>query len=97
MVVPTTIGCNHDLKVWPYDPEKAMALIAEAKADGVPVDNEIKIIGRTNIYPNATEAMEAMMAMLQAVGLNVTLQMYDVGEWDKFFVKPYPEDRPPTR
>ena len=96
MVVPTTIGFNHDLKVWPYDPEKAMALIEEARADGVPVDNEIKIIGRTNIHPNATEAMEAMMAMLQSVGLNVTLQMYDVGEWNKFFVKPYPEDRPDT-
>jgi peptide/nickel transport system substrate-binding protein len=96
MVVPTTIGFNHDLKPWPYDPERAMALIEEARADGVPVDNEIKIIGRTNIHPNATEAMEAMMAMLQAVGLNVTLQMYDVGEWNKYFVKPYPEDRPAT-
>jgi peptide/nickel transport system substrate-binding protein len=96
MVVPTTIGFNHEIEVWPYDPERAMALIAEAKADGVPVENEIKIIGRTNIHPNATEAMEAMMAMLQSVGLNVTLQMYDVGEWDKFFVKPYPEDRPAT-
>jgi peptide/nickel transport system substrate-binding protein len=96
MVVPTTIGFNHDMKTWPYDPEKAMALIAEAKADGVPVENEIKIIGRTNMYPNATEAMEAMMAMMQSVGLNVTLQMYDVGEWNKYFVKPYPEDRPDT-
>ena len=96
LVVPTTIGYNHDLEPWPYDPEKAMALIAEAKADGVPVDKEIRIIGRTNIYPNATESMEAMMAMLQGVGLNVSLQMYDVGEWNKFFVAPFPEPREPT-
>ena len=33
------------------------------------------------------------MAMLQDVGLNVTLQMYEVGRWNEFFVKPYPEDR----
>ena len=96
MVVPTTIGYNPDLKVWPYDPERAKALIEEARADGVPVDTEIQIIGRTGIHPNATEAMEAMMAMLQDVGLNVTLQMYEVGRWNEFFVKPYPEDRPVT-
>ena len=41
-------------------------LLAEAKAAGVPVDKEIEIVGRINIYPNATETMEAMMAMLQA-------------------------------
>jgi peptide/nickel transport system substrate-binding protein len=96
MVVPTTIGHNPDLEVWPYDPERAKALIEEARADGVPVDTEIQIIGRTGIHPNATEAMEAMMAMLQDVGLNVTLQMYEVGRWNEFFVKPYPEDRPVT-
>jgi peptide/nickel transport system substrate-binding protein len=93
MVVPTTIGYNDELEVWPFDPEKAKALIEEARADGVPVDTEIRIIGRTGIHPNATEAMEAMMAMLNDVGLNVSLQMYEVGAWNEFFVKPYPEDR----
>ena len=96
MVVPTTIGYNADLAVWPYDPERAKALIAEAKADGVPVDTPIEIIGRTGIHPNATEVMEAMMGMLQEVGLDVSLQMYEVGRWNEFFVKPYPEDRPVT-
>lgn len=96
MVVPTTIGYNPDLEVWPYDPERAKALIEEARADGVPVDTEIQIIGRTGIHPNATETMEAMMAMLRDVGLNVTLQMYEVGRWNEFFVKPYPENRPVT-
>ena len=96
MVVPTTIGHNPDLPVWPYDPERAKALIEEARAEGVPVDAEIQIVGRTGIHPNATETMEAMMAMLRDVGLNVTLQMYEVGRWNEFFVKPYPEDRPVT-
>jgi peptide/nickel transport system substrate-binding protein len=95
-VPPTTIGFTPDLEVWPYDPERAKQLLAEAKANGVPVDTEIKMIGRTNIYPNATEAMEAMMAMLQDVGFNVSLQMYDVGEWNRFFVKPFVEDRVPS-
>lgn len=95
-VPPTTIGFNADLKVWPFDAQRAKQLLAEAKADGVPVDAEIKMIGRTNVYPNATDAMEAMMAMLQEVGFNVSLQMYDVGEWNRFFVKPFVEDRAPS-
>ena len=35
-----------------------IAWIDEARADGVPVDDEITMIGRINIYPNATEIME---------------------------------------
>ena len=94
MVVPTTIGHNPDLAVWPYDPERAQALIEEARAEGVPVDAEIQIIGRTGIHPNATETMEAMMAMLRDVGLNVTLQMYEVGRWNEFLREALPGGPP---
>ena len=38
-------------------------LLDEARADGVPVDNEITLLGRINIYPNATEIMEVLLAM----------------------------------
>lgn len=95
-VPPTTIGFNHNLAPWPYDPERARALLAEAKADGVPVDTEIEMIGRINIYPNATEVMEGIQSMLLDVGFNAKLQMYDVGEWNRYFVKPYPEPRAPN-
>lgn len=96
LVVPTTIGYNPDVVAWPYDPEKAKALIAEAKAAGVPVDQEIRIIGRNGQFPNATEAMEAMMAMMQDVGLNVKLDMYDVSVWNNYFVSPFVGDAGPT-
>jgi peptide/nickel transport system substrate-binding protein len=96
LVVPSINGYNPNLKVWPYDPDKAMKLIAEARADGVPVDNEITMIGRINIYPNATEAMEAMHAMLQAAGFNVRLKMLEVAEWVNILQKPYADDRPPV-
>jgi len=93
LVVPSINGYNGDLTVWPYDPEKAKELIAAAKADGVNVDAEITMIGRLGIYPNSTEVMEAMLAMLQGVGFNVKLQMLEVAEWVDILTKPYAEDR----
>lgn len=96
LVVPTTIGYNADIPKWPYDPEKARALVAEAKAAGTPVDQQIRIIGRNGQYPNATEAMEAIMAMLQDVGLNVKLDMFDVSVWNNYFVSPFVADAGPT-
>jgi peptide/nickel transport system substrate-binding protein len=96
LVVPSINGYNPELKVWPYDAEKAMALLDAARADGVPVDSEITLIGRINIYPNATEAAEAILAMYQAVGLNVKLQMLEVAEWVDLLTKPFAEDRGPA-
>lgn len=95
IVPPTTIGYNNDVKPYPYDPDRAKALIEEARADGVPVDTEIDLIGRTGIFPNGTEVMEAMHAMLTDAGFNVDLNMYDVAEWENFYSKPFAEDRPP--
>jgi peptide/nickel transport system substrate-binding protein len=95
MVVPSINGYNPDLKPWPYDPAQAKQLLAEAKADGVPTDDEITMVGRLEIYPNATEHAEAVMAMLQDVGFNVKLNMLEVAEWVDTYTKPYAEDRPP--
>ena len=62
MVPPTTLGWNPDVKPWPYDPERATALLEEAKADGVPVDTTIQLIGRSNLFPSVVEVVEAMQA-----------------------------------
>ena len=94
-VVPSINGHNPDLEPYPYDPEQAKELIAAAAADGVPVEDEITMIGRLEIYPNATEHAEATMAMLQEAGFNVKLDMLEVGEWVDTYTKPYAEDRPP--
>jgi peptide/nickel transport system substrate-binding protein len=95
LVVPSINGYNPNLKVWPYDPAEAKRLLEEARADGVPVDDEILLLGRINIYPNATEIMEAIHAMYLDLGLNVRMQMVEVAEWVDILTKPYAEDRPP--
>ncbi|WP_172329426.1 ABC transporter substrate-binding protein [Mangrovicoccus sp. HB161399] len=96
LVVPTTMGYNKDIEPFPYDPDRARALLAEAKADGVPVDMPIHMIGRVNQFANATEAMEAIAAMLREVGFNIDLQMNDVSVWNTYFVKPFPDDDGPS-
>lgn len=92
---PTTAGSNPAVQVPAYDPEGAKALLAEAKADGVPVDTEIRLIARTAQFPNVTEVMEAMQQMLTDAGFNVKLQFYEVAEHESYYTKPYPKDQGP--
>jgi peptide/nickel transport system substrate-binding protein len=95
MVPPTTLGWNPDVQPWPYDPEKAAALLEEAKADGVPVDTTIQLIGRSNLFPNVVEVVEAMQQMLQDVGFTVEVQMLEVAQIEELYNKPFKEGRPP--
>lgn len=92
--LPKINGYNPDLKVWDYDPEAAEALIEEARAAGVPVDQELRLIGRIGFYPNQPEVLQALQQMWGAIGLNVKLEMMESAEWLKLANKPYAEDRP---
>ncbi len=82
--------------VRPYDPAKAKALIAEAKADGVPVDTEIVLYGAPHRFSGASEVMEAFLTMSKALGLNVKLTNLEPGQYNKMVSKPFDENRPPT-
>src|SRR5699024_12571398 len=77
------------------DPERAKALLAEAKADGVPVNKRIQLVCRSGWFPNDTEVCAALRNMFTAVGLNVDMQMVAVMQWRKTYGKPFAEDRPP--
>jgi len=90
VVPPNIFGYNPDLKPWPYDPQKAKALLDEARKDGVPVDTEILIIGRIAYYPGAEELLEAMATMYRAVGFKIKIRMMEKGAYQKWRDKPYP-------
>lgn len=96
IILPSVNGFNPDIPVWPYDPEEAMRLLAEAKADGVATNTEITFYGRVGVYPNATESLEAAQAMLNAVGFNIKLEMLEVNAWLETLIKPYSDNRPPS-
>lgn len=95
MVPPTTLGWNPDVSEYPYDPEAAKALLAEARADGVPVDTTLHLIGRSNLFPGVTEVTEALQQMLQDVGFTVDVQMVEVAQQEELYSKPFKDGRPP--
>jgi peptide/nickel transport system substrate-binding protein len=91
-IVPSIFGYNTNLKMWPYDPQKARQLLAEARKDGVPVDKEILLVGRTAWFPGVTESLEAVMGMYKAVGLNIKLRMLEAGVYREYQRKPFPKN-----
>lgn len=95
LVVSGIGGHNDAIQPWTYDPDQARSLLAAAANDGVPVETVLKLIGRNGIYPNGSEAMEAMMAMWQEVGFKVELTMLDVSAWVDYDQKPYPANAGP--
>lgn len=96
MVVPGVVGHDPDLKPWGYDPERAKALIDEARADGVPVDTPITLIGRNGFFPNSGESLEAMQALWSELGLNIEIRALEAADWVRYLDKPFPGDRGPT-
>ncbi len=95
-ILPNIAGYNPTLKVWPYDPKAAKALLAEARAAGVPVDKEIILYGGAHQHANAAEMLESMVQMWKAVGLNVNLKMIEKVQFGAMRRKPYAANRPPT-
>lgn len=81
IVLPMNDGYNSDLEPAPYDLEQAMALLAEAKADGVPVDRPIMLYGRPGFFPNTPDIMTALAVMWNQAGFNISTQMLERGQF----------------
>jgi peptide/nickel transport system substrate-binding protein len=93
-VGPSVLGFNPDLKPRPYDPEQAKKLLAEAKADGVPVDKEVVLIGRPGLFANSGEFAEAIAEMLRGVGFKIKLEQLELTQWLAVANKPFDPTRP---
>jgi peptide/nickel transport system substrate-binding protein len=96
LVPPGVVGYNPDIEPWPFDMDKAKELVAEAKADGVPVDTEINLIGRTAQFPKVAETADALREAMAQAGLNVKLQMVDTSRALEYQLRPFVEDAGPV-
>lgn len=77
LTIEGVVGHNPDIQVSPYDPDRARELIAEAAADGVPVDQQINFRVERGKFPGIDEAALAVQAMIEEVGLNVDFAILD--------------------
>lgn len=89
------VGYNDELPLWPHDLDKAKALITEAKADGVPVDRQIRLIGRTAQFPKISETIEVLQSEFAEIGLNVKIEMMDTAGQLQYQLRPFPADTGP--
>ncbi|WP_105567221.1 ABC transporter substrate-binding protein [Microbacterium halophytorum] len=90
------VGYNADIEPWPYDPEKAKELIAEAEADGVPVDTTIVMPVRNAQFPKVSELGEVLAAQLTEIGLDVDMRMMDTAQHLEYQNKPFVTDQGPV-
>lgn len=90
------VGYNDQLQPWPHDTDKAKALIDEARADGVPVDREIRLIGRTAQFPKIAETIEVLQSEFAEIGLNVKIEMMDTASQLEYQLRPFPRTPGPT-
>ena len=91
LVGPSAVGYNPDLEALPYDMDKAKQLVAEAKADGVPVDMEITVAVRRGAYPRNEELGEYVANQLNEIGLNARTEVIEHAAYQDQYVMPYDE------
>ena len=76
-ISPAVLGFDPKLEDYPFDMNKAKALVAEAKAAGVPVEQEVPYIVNKGRFPKVEEASESLTNSWKQAGLNIKLNIVE--------------------
>jgi len=77
LLSPSFFGYNKDVGPYPYDPNKARALLKEAGASGA----TIEVIGTAGRWLKDRELIEAVAAYWQAVGIKPKVRIFEFTEY----------------
>lgn len=79
-VVPGNLGYDPSVEPYPYDPERAQELLAEA---GYPDGFSMEMAGPSDTYINFEEVLQAVAGYWGEIGVDVDLQFMESGRyWD---------------
>jgi len=93
-VAPAVLGYDPNMNPWPYDPDKAKKLLAEAKAAGVPIETPMTMIERgIGWFPRDNEFAEYLVNSWNKIGLNVKLVVLESAAWVALLGAIKPEDK----
>jgi len=76
---PSMFGFNPNLQPYPYDPDKAKALLAEAGAQGL----ELELVGAQGRWTADGLEAQAVGGMLEKIGLKVKVTLLNFQQWLK--------------
>jgi peptide/nickel transport system substrate-binding protein len=91
LVAQSAVGYNDEITALGYDMERATELVAEAAADGVPVDMEITVAVRQGAYPRNEELGEYVANQLNEIGLNARTEVIEHAAYQEQYVMNYDE------
>jgi peptide/nickel transport system substrate-binding protein len=77
LLSPSFFGFNRQVGPYPYDPEKAKALLKEAGAAGA----SIEVIGTSGRWLKDREMVEAVAGYWEAVGLKPKVRIFEFNEY----------------
>lgn len=93
LVSPAVAGHNPDLQPYPADANRVEQLLDEARAAGVPVDQQLLLAAREDV-PQASELVQSFGSMLQSAGFNVKAEVIERQRFREMWSQqPIPADR----
>lgn len=92
LLTPRQVGFDPDLEAYPYDPDRARQLLAEA---GYPDGFTVRFEAPNGRYPMDREVAQTIAGQLEQIGLDVDLQVMEWGTYvNQFREKPEEEMAP---